>query len=40
MRGLQEENDGVAVSFRMTDTGRPDEESFIVPVGHQCGESP
>ena len=39
VRGLQEEDDGVAVSFRMTDTGRPDEEAPIVPVGHKCGES-
>ena len=37
--GLQEEDDGVAVSFRMTDTGRPEEEARIVPVGHKCGES-
>ena len=29
----------MAVSFRMTDTGRPDEEAPIVPVGHKCGES-
>ena len=35
VRGLQEEDDGVAVSFRMTDTGRPDEEAPIVPVGHK-----
>ena len=39
MRGLQEEDDGVAVIFRMTDTGRPDEEAPIVPVGHKCRES-
>ena len=39
VRGLQEENDGVAVSFWMTDAGRPDEEAPIVPVGHRCGES-
>ena len=39
MRGLQEGDDGVAVSFWMTDTGRPDEEAPIVPVGHKCGES-
>ena len=39
VRGLQEKDDGVAVSFRMTDTGRPDEEAPIVPVGHECGES-
>ena len=39
VRGLQEEDDGVAVSFRMRDTGRPDEEAPIVPVGHKCGES-
>ena len=37
--GLQEEDDGVAVSFWMTDLGRPDEEAPIVPVGHKCGES-
>ena len=39
VRGLQEEDDGVAVSFRMTDKGRPDEEAPIVPVGHKCAES-
>ena len=39
VRRLQEEDDGVAVSFRMTDTGRPEEEAPIVPVGHKCGES-
>ena len=39
VRGLQEEHDGVAVSFRMTNTGRPNEEAPIVPVGHKCGES-
>ena len=38
-RGLQEEDDGVAVSFWMTDTGRPDEVAPMVPVGHKCGES-
>ena len=37
--GLQEEDDGVAVSFWMTDSGRPDEEAPLVPVGHKCGES-
>ena len=37
--GLQEEDDGVAVSFWMKDSGRPDEEAPIVPVGHKCGES-
>ena len=39
VRGLQEEDEGVAVSFRMTDIGRPEEEAPIVPVGHRCGES-
>ena len=39
VRGLQEEDNGVAVSFWMTDSGRPDEEAPIVPVGHKCGES-
>ena len=29
----------MAVSFWMTDTGRPDEEAPIVTVGHKCGES-
>ena len=29
----------MALSFRMTDTGRPDEEVPRVPVGHKCGES-
>ena len=38
MRGLQEEDEGVAVSFRMTDTGRTKEEAPIVPVGEKCGE--
>ena len=39
VRVLQEEDDGVAVSFWMTDSARPDEEAPIVPVGHKCGES-
>ena len=39
VRRLQEEDNGVTVSSRMTDTGRPDEEAPIVPVGHKCGES-
>ena len=39
VRGLQEEDNGVGVSFRMTDTGRPEEEAPIVPVGHKWGES-
>ena len=39
VRGLQEEDDGVVVSFWLTDTGRPEEEVPIVPVGHKCGES-
>ena len=39
LQGLREEDDGVAVSFRMTDTGRPEEEAPIVPVGHKCGDS-
>ena len=30
VRGLQEEHDGVGVSFRMTDTGRPEEKAPIV----------
>ena len=38
VRGLQEEDDGVAVSFQMTDTGRPDEEAPIEPEGYQFGE--
>ena len=38
VRGLQEEERGVAVSFRMTDEGQPEEEAPIVPVGHKCGE--
>ena len=36
--GLQEEDEGVALSFRMRDTGRPEQEAPIVPVGHKCGE--
>ena len=39
VRGLQEEDDEVAVSFWMTDMGRPDEEAPMVPDGHKCGES-
>ena len=39
VRVLQQEDDGVAVRFRMTDTGRPNEAAPIVPVGHKCGES-
>ena len=39
VRGLQEEDEGVTVSFRMTDTGRPEEQAPIVPVGHKYGES-
>ena len=39
VRGLQEEDVGLALSFGMTDTGRPEEEAPIVPVGHKCGES-
>ena len=39
MRERQEEDDGVSVSFRMTDTGLPEEEAPIVPLGHKCGES-
>ena len=39
MQGLQEEDEGVAVSFWMTEAGRPQEEAPIVPVGDKCGES-
>ena len=39
MRGLREEDDGVALSFWMTDTGPPEEEAPKVPVGHKCRES-
>ena len=39
VRGTQEEDDGVAVTFQMTDTGRPGEEAPLVPMGHRCGES-
>ena len=39
VRGLQEKDDGVAASFRMTDTGWPEEEAPIIPVGQKCGES-
>ena len=39
VRGLQEGDDRVAVSFWMTESGRPDEEAPIVLVGHKCGES-
>ena len=39
VRGLQEEDDGVAVTFWMTDTGRPEEEAPIVHVGDKCGKS-
>ena len=37
--GLREEDDGVAMSFWMTDTDRPAEGAPLVPVGHTCGES-
>ena len=37
--GLLEEDDEWAVSFRMTDTGRPAEEAPFVPLGHKCGET-
>ena len=39
VRGLQEEDDEMALSFRMMDTGRPEEEAPIVPVGYKFGES-
>ena len=39
MRGLQKEDDGMEVSFRMTDPGPAEEEAPRVPVGHKCGES-
>ena len=39
VRGLQQEDDGVALSFRMTETGRPEEEAPIVAVGRKCGDS-
>ena len=39
MRGLQEEANGLAVSFWMTDACRPAEEAPLGPVGHKCGES-
>ena len=39
VRGLQEEDDGVAVSFRLTNSGGPEEEAPIVLVGDNCGES-
>ena len=29
----------MAANFLMTDTGRPEKEATIVPVGHKCGES-
>ena len=39
VRGLQEGDDGVTVSFWMTDTGRPEEEAPIVAVDHKCWKS-
>ena len=39
VKGLQEEDDGVAVSFQNTDMGHLTEEAAMVPLGHQCGES-
>ena len=39
VRGLREEDDGVAMSLRMTDTGPPEEDAPIVPVAGKCGES-
>ena len=38
-RGLQEEDDGVAVSFRVTDTERLKEEAPLLPAGYKCAES-
>ena len=29
----------MAVNFRMTNTGRPEEEVPIVPVSHKCGKT-
>ena len=39
MGGLQEDDEGEAMSLRMTDTGLPEEKAPIVPVGYRCGES-
>ena len=39
VRGLREEDHGVAVSFRITDTGRPAQGASLVPSGQACGES-
>ena len=39
MQAPQVEHDWEAVFFRTTNTGRPEEEARIVPVGHKCGES-
>ena len=39
VRGLREEDDGVAVSLPMTDTGRPAEEAPLVLVNDTCEES-
>ena len=38
VRGLREVDEGVAGSFRMTDTGRLAEEEPLVLAGHTCGE--
>ena len=39
VKGLRKVDDGVAVSFQMTDTGRLEEKVHKVPVGHKCRES-
>ena len=39
VRGLQGEDDGVALSFRLTGMSQPAEEVPLVPLGHKCGES-
>ena len=39
VRGLQDEDHGVAVSFWMTDTGQPEKEATLVALGHKFCES-
>ena len=39
MFGIKKCNDGVAVSFRMRDTGQLAGKTPLVPLGQTCGES-
>ena len=39
VRGLREEDECVAINFRVFDTGLLGEEAPLIAVGHMCGES-